>query len=497
MGIIQQAGSASEERLMLRKIRAIALAVVSVVACYGCATVDPRLDYDRAVRHIADATGHESVYRPDDEAVVAEKLDELLTGGLTVSDAVEVCLLNNRRLQAAFFEVGMARADVVQSGLLSNPSVGVSVRFPSGGGRANVEAGLAQNIAELWQIPVRQQAAEHELERTILELARLASALAFESKGAYYRAVAGEARHKLATENLLLARNLLELAETRQQAGAGTELDVNLSRTVVLEAELAVESARFEAAEARRELATLLGISGPASAITLVTPLPKVPPDIPEATRLVDVARRTRLDIRAARQVVLSARARLEVEYRRVYPTLELGFDLERGERKSQANRDMLSDEGTDFIIGPSVSLVLPVFDQNQAQIARAKYAYEQAAKTLDALEREATQEVRGAIDRSLTAWRLLKVYRERSLPLAQSNLDLSRETYQAGRASFLSVLEAQRFFLDTRRQYVEAAERAAVTIPQLERAIGLPFDEFLSEARSTEESKTGSGVEP
>ena len=115
---------------MVRKIRVVSLAVVSVVSSYGCATVDPRLDYDRTARYITAATGHENIYRPGDEAVVEAKLTELMSGGLTASEAVEVCLLNNRRLQAAFFEVGMARADVVQSGLLSNPSLGVSMRFP-------------------------------------------------------------------------------------------------------------------------------------------------------------------------------------------------------------------------------------------------------------------------------------------------------------------------------------------------------------------------------
>lgn len=505
---------------MVRKIRVVSLALVSVAGCYGCATVDPRLDYDRAAGYITAATGHEHIYRPGEEAVAEARLRELMSGGLTASEAVEVCLLNNRRLQAAFFEVGLARADVVQSGLLSNPSLGVSMRFPSGGGLANLEVGLAQNIAELWQIPARQRAAQGELERAILELARFASALALESKETYYRAVAAEERHKLTIENLSLARNLLELAETRQQAGAGTELDVNLSRTVLIEAELALESARLEAAEARRELATLLGLGGPASDLDLVTPLPEVPPELPEAERLIQVARQARLDLRAARQAVLSAEARLEKEYRRVFPTIEIGVGLERAERKRQGGRDLLADTArssiaaggltapgiqprsernrhNDFIIGPTINLELPIFDQNQAQIARARYAYQQAAKTLEALDHEVTQEVRGVVDRALTAWRLLKVYRERSLPLAESNLNLSREAYRAGRASFLSVLEAQRFFLETRRRYVEAAENAAVTIPQVERTIGLPFEELIERARSEPESATNGEVKP
>jgi len=489
---------------MLRKISAVMLVAVPFAASQGCAAVDPRIDYDRAARHVADATGYENIYRPGAEEAVDARLNEILAGGLTAREAVEVCLLNNRRLQAAFFDVGMARADLVQSGLLSNPSLGVSVRFPAGGGLANVEAGLAQNIAELWQIPQRKKAAEHELEKAILELAQLASELARRSTTAYFKTVAAEERHKLAAENLALAQDLLGLAETRQQAGAGTELDVNLSRAVSVEAELALEATRLDAAEARRELATLLGTGRPASEIALVTPLPEAPSELPDAERLVHVALEARLDVRAARQALSSALARLEQEYRRIFPTLEFGFELERDARKSEGGRDILADtarssiaggrltapeiqprsdrdKDTDFIIGPSVSLELPLFDQNQAQIARAKYAYEQAARALDALERETVHEVHGAVNRSLTAWRMLAVYRTRTIPLAENNLDLSREAYKAGRASFLSVLEAQRFFLGTRRRYVEAAERAALTIPELERAIGVPFDQLIS----------------
>lgn len=506
--------------MVVRKVCIIVFAVALVISCHGCVTVDPKLDYDETARHIADATGYENIYRPGDEAVVEQKLAELMTGGLTVHEAAQVCLLNNRRLQAAFFEVGMARADVVQSGLLSNPSLGVSVRFPSGGGLANVEASVAQNIAELWQIPKRKEAAERELARTILELARLASRLALTSKGAYYRAVGAQQRHELAAANLALARNLLELTRTRQQAGAGTQLDVNLSRTVVLEAEVAVESTRLEAATTRRTLATLLGLWGSASDIALVTPLPEIPPELPDAEQLADLARQVRLDLLAARQAVLSARARLEEQYHRVFRNIEVGFELERGERKSEGGRNLLADtarasianggltapdiqprsdrdDHTDFIIGPSFSVELPLFDQNQAQIARANYAYEQAAKTLEALDREVTQEVRGAVDKARTAWRLLKVYRERFLPLAQSNLDLSTEAYRAGRASFLSVLEAQRFFLDTRVKYVQAAENAAVTIPEVEQSVGLPFEVLIERSRSQPDPETNREGKP
>jgi cobalt-zinc-cadmium efflux system outer membrane protein len=382
--------------------------------------------------------------------------------------------------------------------------LGASVRFPAGGGLANLEAGFAQNIANLWQIPARERAAERSLDRAILELARDAALLATDAKSAYFEAVGADQRNAIAGENLTIAHTILELAQARQQAGAGTELDVNLSRNLVLDAELAVESTRLDAAEARRRLATLLGLTSNADDLRLVDSLPDIPKESPDAERLIAIARASRLDIQAAEQAVDAAEARLREQIRRVFPTVELGIASERGERKAQGGRDVLADTArtsvangrltapdiqprserrthTDFIIGPSLDLELPIFDQNQAQIAKAKYGYDQAIKALDALDRAVNQEVRGAVDRALTAWRLAQAYRDRSVPLAKSNLDLSQEAYRTGRTSFVSVLEAERFFLDARSRYVDAARAAAKAVPELERVIGLPFDRFMT----------------
>ncbi len=112
------------------------------------------------------------------------------------------------------------------------------------------------------------------------------------------------------------------------------------------------------------------------------------------------------------------------------------------------------------------------------------------------------TQEVRSASDQMATAWRIVTAYRDQFVPLAQSNLDLSRESYKAGRASFLSVLESQRFFLDTRRRSIEALQTAAAAVPELERAVGIPMRDLRnlnSDLPSTRPaaSKPAGGNEP
>jgi len=489
---------------MISKHHILPPCVVALTMTAGCATVDPRPDFGLAAEHIGKATGAEAVYRPGDEDIIPRKIEELFRDGLTAEAAVQICLLNNPSLQAAFMEIGVARADLVQAGLLANPSLGITTRLPSGGGLANLNATLAQNIADLWQIPPRKRAAERSLDQTILNLARQAAGLAAEAKAAYFQAVGAEERQAIAQQNLEVAKTLLDLAQARQQAGAATELDTNLSRSSVLGAELAVESARLATADGRRRLATILGLTTDADGLVLLDPLPEVSSGLPDPERLIEVAMSSRLDLRAAEQAVAAAEARWLEQSRRVFPRIDVGLDLERAERKRQGKRDVLADTArasianggltapeiqprsarrrhTELILGPSLELELPIFDQNQARIAKARFVYEQADKTLDALERSVSQEVRGTVDRLLTAWKVAQTYRDRSIPLAQNNLDLSRQAYQAGRASFLTVLEAQRVFLESRSRYVEAAQTAAVAIPELERTVGVPFRELTS----------------
>ncbi|MHC4444771.1 MAG: TolC family protein, partial [Planctomycetota bacterium] len=472
---------------MFNKILSVAL-VLGFIFLTGCATVDPRSDYDMAAEQITQTTGQPEVYQPGDDEVVVRKVEELLEGGITVDEAVQICLLNNPHLQAAFFEIGMARADVVQSGLLSNPSLGLSLRLPSGGGLANLMGGISQNIADLWQIPARTREAGRSLDRAILVIAREAADLASDTKKAYYQVVGADRLYQISKENQSVASDLLDMVLVRRKAGAASVLDVNLSRGMALETELAVESARLALADARRELAELLGLTMDVSGLALLEGFPEIPSEMPDDDILIDLACVYCLEMQAARQEVAAAEARLEQEYSRIFPSVKIGVSFEREAAQSQGGRDILADtarasiangglaapdiqprserrRNTEFVIGPSINLELPVFNQNQARIAKARYAYEQAVKTVEALKRAAYQEVRTSVDRVVTGWKLAKLYRGRILPLSQDNLDLSREAYVAGQASFLSVLEAQRSFLESRSRVVEAAVKSAITV--------------------------------
>lgn len=508
---------------MSRTMRHLSRVAVSIGVGWlaGCAAVDPEPDYQRLREQVQETTGQAQAYQPGDEAVAVARVDALLAEDLTAESAAQIALLNNPDLQVACYEIGIARAEVVQAGLLSNPSLGLAVRLPAGGGLAGVEADLVQNLADLWQIPARKRRAARALDQVILDVARRAAGIAAAAKSAYYEATGADHRLAIAEEDLAVTGRVLELAEFRRSAGAGSELDVNLARGVVLEAELAVEQARFEAGAARRTLAKVLGLAVDADELVLTQSLVDVPADTLDTERLVETALAQRLDVRAARQAAAAATERLRLERRRLFPSLEVGVALERGERGRAEGRDLLADTArssiaaggpaapeieprsarrshTDFSIGPGLALELPLFDQNQAQIARARYELEQHLRRLDGLERAVCQEVRGAVEQARTAWRVARFYRDAIVPEAQRTLELSRESYRAGKSTVLAVLDAERTYLTARDRYVEALQLAAVAVPALERSIGLPFERLVQAAEgvaATSPAIEGAGV--
>lgn len=464
------------------------------------------------------ATAMDTVYDPNEDAEIGRRVAEIVRAGLTAEDAVRVALLNNPTLQAAFYRIGMARADVVQSGLFSNPSLSFSLQFPEGGGRSNLQASLAQNIVDLWQIPVRKRVSESTLTETVLSIGRDGARLAADVKAAYFAAVAADRHLTIAKENLEVARNLLDVTQARQKAGAVGELDVNLARSPVLTAELDVQSARFGADTARRRLAILLGLTGRGEELQLIEPLPQPPEMSLPSDHIVEVALEARLDLSAARQTSTSAEQRVREEYLKVFPNIEIGPFLERSESRGQPGRNILADtarssvaaggltapdiqsrgqrdqarrQEINSILGPALTMTLPIFDQNQAQIAKAEYEYQQTLKQLDAIKRAVVQEARQAADQAETAWKIARYYEAQVVPQALQALELSDTSYRAGKTSIVTVLEAQRTLLATRRSSVNAARDAAQAIADLERATGRPLSVLLPHTPPTHPEPT------
>ena len=89
----------------------------------GCATFSPDGGFATVEQTAKDRLGKDLRWaRTDaDQDSIDKRVAELLAKPLTLDDAVQVALLNNRGLQATFQELGITEAAVVQAGRWPNP----------------------------------------------------------------------------------------------------------------------------------------------------------------------------------------------------------------------------------------------------------------------------------------------------------------------------------------------------------------------------------------
>lgn len=434
----------------------------------GCRSVDPGPDYDRAAGEIRRATGAASVFQPDTEPDrIGARVSELLEGELELAEAVELGLLNNPLLQASFHGVGMASADRVQAGLLTNPSLEAVLRFPTSGGGTGFEGGLFGSLLDLWQVPGRERVAEQALEVRILQLAHEAALLAAEIRVAYIDTVASRSRVEIAAQNRAIADNLVELAEARLEAAATTAIDANLARLESSATAVALRDAELFSGEAARRLKALLGL--PADLDLHLGELPEPSSRaLPPVEELERIAVERRLDLRAADAALARAEAELERQRSLVWQKVDVGLGAEKG---------------GDWSLGPGVRLELPLFDQNQAQVAKASEEVHRRTKIRTALAIEATREVRSAEARMRAAFDTLALYRDEVLARAEETLEQARESYRVGKTTILPVIEAQRQVLGARQNYVRRLEQAAAALSDVEHATGTPRETLFDRA--------------
>ncbi|MCB9508515.1 MAG: TolC family protein [Myxococcales bacterium] len=436
-----------------------------VLSLTACAVDDVRPDYDGARALITATTGRAEVYDPEAEGLTADEIMDVLADGLSLDEALRVALLNNRRFQADFMGLGIARADVVQAGLLENPTLGVSLLFPAGGGQTRLAADLAQNIMDVWRLPERRRAAEAGMEQRVLELARTAADLVADTRSAYYECVAARAARTSAEASSELANDAVAAVDEQVARGVSTAVDANLARSVALGADLSARRIARREAEAGRQLADRLSLTSDLREITLVDAIDVPTTVTDDVEALVAVARTRRLDLRAVEAAIATAEAQLDLEHAESSPDVALGAGYERPE----------SDDPADHVVGPTLGIELPIFDRHEARIAKAEAELRQLVKLREALEAELVQHVRAAAEGATVAADAARFLDERLVPQAESSEDLARRAFEAGQSTLLPWIDARRTLLTARVERIEATLEAALAGVELERALGGP----------------------
>lgn len=381
------------------------LAAVATLALAGCATFSEDGGFG-AVQSVAQARlGAETRWlrTEADEDAARLQVKALLARPLAAADAVQIALLNNRGLQAAYAELGVAEAELVQAGRIANPSFGyMRVR---GDGEVEIERTLVFSVFQIATLPIASKITRQRFEQAKLAVSAEMLGVAAETRRAYYSAVAAQESIRYFEQVKDSAEAGAELA--RRMFGAGNYSVLQRAREQAFYADAVAQLARArQAATAERErLTRLMGLWGEDLAFKLPDRLPELPKAPAELRDAEQAAMRTRLDIQASRRDLETLAESLGLtKATRFVNALDIGPAQVR--------------ETHAVLNGFELRLEIPIFDWGQARVARAEALYMQAAHRTAETAITARSEVREAYAAYRTAYDLARHYREEIVPL-------------------------------------------------------------------------------
>lgn len=405
-----------------------------------------------------------------EDAQVKAALDDLLKEPLTSTSAVQIALLNNRSLQSEYENLGIAQADLVQAGLLSNPVLFASIRFPKGGGGGNnTEFGIAKEFLDVLLRPARKRIAEAEFERAKLRVSNAVLDLAAEVQSAFYSVLGSQQRVDIQNVATDAAQASYELAQRFDEAGNISELELALERSAA--ADMSAEHLRVSAIlqGSRDALNRFLGLTGADRHWSLGHRLPELPDSNPDLEHVEELALNQRLDLAAARKEILQLSEALEItrSYRWIGGAT-FGVSTER-------------DPDGGRVTGPDFSVEIPIFDQRQAEIARLESLLEQSKSRCAALEVAIQNEVRAAVHRISAARNLSEYYRDELVPAREQVVKFTQQEQNYMLVDVFELLFSRQQEILTYRGYIDSLTEYWIARVDLARVIGVGLPEVGS----------------
>jgi cobalt-zinc-cadmium efflux system outer membrane protein len=421
--------------------------IATGLAVGGCASLDPAASFDDVAHDAGARTGKEIrwVRQAGGEEALSSELEDMLAGGLTPDEAVQLALLNSPRLQAQYERLGIAQADLVQAGLLKNPVFDIAYRFPDGGGDGVLEMAIAQDFLDVLMIPLRKRLAEAELHRTQREVTAVVLDLAADVRMGFIRLLSAREALALDRDILAAAEASYEMAHRLHDAGNITDLELTVRRASYEQAKLAVSSAELAVREHHERLTAMMGLWGgqagwrPAGSLE---PVPQQEMDLPDLERR---AVAESVDLQVAYAGLRSAAARMGLEAAEMaLPELALGAEAER-------------EPGDEWTVGPGAAVAIPIFDLGQARTAAGRAELRRRWHELTALAVEIRSGVRRARDRMVNAGDRARYYHRVMVPLWERITQETQLEYNAMQVGVFRLLEAKQQEVRVRRAAIDA----------------------------------------
>ena len=387
--------------------RALTLAALSAALLGGCASFSPDGGFDAVQSATRSHLQKDVVWARNDasRSQTQARIDALLAQPLSADAAVQIALLNNPGLQAAFNTLGIAEADRVAAGRLPNP--GFSIGRMTRGSEVEWERSLHLNLARLLTMPMRIEIEQRLFEQTrqtlVLEVLRLAA----ETRRAWVAAVATGQTAQYQQQAMEATEAGAELARRMAQVGNWSKLKQTREQSFYADAALAVARAEQAKGQARERLVRLMGLPS-AEKMQLPDRLPDLPAALPSLPDVEQQAMDSRLDLQMTRlQTEALAKNLGLTRSTRLINVLELGI-INNGSNEAPQQ------------LGYEISFELPLFDWGQTRVVQAESRYRQVLARARETAVNARSEVREAYAMQQSQYAIARHLRDEVVPLKQ-----------------------------------------------------------------------------
>lgn len=330
-------------RLVL--LHTAALSAIASLAT-GCAVYHPK----PLVAAVADI--------PSGETLHSLKVD--LRNGVNPDEAAVLAVLLNPTLRADRDRHGLAVAQLIQAGVLPNPSVSFNRDYVIGGNtEGTISAfglGGSWDVTSLLTLTPKLAAARANLHSIDLDIAWTEWQTAQAARIAVYRVISLEAQLSAAHEaDFASGENVTSLQKAVELHNA-TALDLAAAQSASNDARMTALATGQELEKQRLELKRALGVPPGADVRVEAQAMPSHL-DLPSEKNLVGELESRRLDLLALKSGYDSQDATLRAAILSQFPKISLGL-----------NR--ATDTSNVQTLGFGVSIDLPIFDRNQVAVA-------------------------------------------------------------------------------------------------------------------------------
>jgi multidrug efflux system outer membrane protein len=470
-------------KAMISKGVAPLLAALLLTACAAPVFKQPAIDTPAAfkesqgtsgeVRTAADGSswkpGHPAEQQPRGEWWLAFK-DPALTA--LIGEASR----NNASLAVAAARVKQARAIAGIASADRVPQLGVNVGAQRGrlaphtSYRASL--GASYEVDLFGRVSSNVAAARGDAAASEANYRSVLLSLQADVAQQYFRLRATDAELDTVQRTVRLREENVKVNQRRFDLGDIGEFDLSRAKTELASTRADAIGLQRQRATAEHALAVLLGkpaaafMAGP-SPLLDSTPMPTIPAGLPSS--LLE----RRPDIAAAQRTMEASNARIGVARAAMFPALTLNAS---GGGVGDTFANVFAWSSRSWVLGALLSA--PVVDggRNRANVARGEAALEESV----AAYRQSVLVAFAEVEDKLAGLRILSgqtAQLDEAMVSARRTADLAQKLYDAGRSSYLELLDAQRNLAAVERNAVQLRGDRAVTTVALIRALGGGWD--------------------